>query len=246
MKTKTYKADVELKPSKREVIAIISTDSVDADQEVLLPEGLTKKNYAGHPVCWAHDQKTPAIGSVRWVKVDDSPLVPGRKVVKACYFLHGKTELSEQVWQLLNTMADDGLPIIRSHSVGATYNQADRPTSDQLKTRPDWASANLVVSSWDMHEFSVCNVPANDDCIAIAVNKGIKILGEPKPKPAQPDNDKARWVWTPDYEKPTVVETIPMPTYARHIDPHEEITKALEARLQSQSIIDRIRGKVSH
>ena len=55
--TKTFKAHVEVNKAKREVTAIISTDSVDSDADVVLPAGLVKKQFAGMKVLWRSPTK---------------------------------------------------------------------------------------------------------------------------------------------------------------------------------------------
>ena len=218
-RVKTYKSEVsEVSTSKREIVAIISTDSVDSDDEVLLPSGLIKKQFAGMPILWAHQHEEPAIGVVRWVKPEE------RRII-AKYYVHCKTQTSREVWELLS----NNPPLLNSHSVGCTYLETTYPTAEQIKSRPDWEHARLLVTKWDMHEFSVCNVPANEDCVLLAVEKGIKLLGEPKPD---------CWKWEQHEPKKIV---IPKAKYCKS-------WKSIEAEMcdvdrLTAEIIARLKGK---
>jgi hypothetical protein len=123
----------------------------------------------------------------------------------------------------------------------------DYPTAEQIKSRPDWDRAKRLITKWDMHEFSVCNVPANSDCVALAVSKGIKLLGEPKP---------SCWSWA---DAPTLVMPKPVPIveekqgpkielppkfFARRIKSLEaELIKKLEKRITQDEILERLRGR---
>ena len=72
MITKQFAADdVEVKEGSREVIAIISTDGVDRDREVVLPDGLLRKQFNKNPlVLWSHNYDSPenVIGKCNWLK----------------------------------------------------------------------------------------------------------------------------------------------------------------------------------
>ena len=92
---KEYEAEVQAL-AKGEVIAVISTDSVDWAGDVMLPQGLVKRQYQGNPiVLYGHDgaQKLP-IGTCSWVKAE-----PRRLVAK--YRITDKTQLGRDIYSLM-------------------------------------------------------------------------------------------------------------------------------------------------
>lgn len=158
--TKQYDADVEINDGKREVLAIISTDSVDRDNEVVIPKGLKRKNYAGNPVVMVnHDYRSLPIGKALWVKPD------GNRVLSK-YFVSDKTQLGRDVFGLIQ----DG--VLRAHSVGFQSLKQSSPTSAEIKGRPELATVKTIHREWEMFEFSVVGIPANPDALTLAVSKG--------------------------------------------------------------------------
>ena len=107
---------------------------------------------------------------------------PEANRVIAKYKLHCKSQLSSEVFELLQVDEELGAPILDSHSVGFDILETSYPTPDLMVNRPDWKSAARIITRWDMFEFSVCNIPANADCVTLAVEKGIHLLGEPQPE----------------------------------------------------------------
>lgn len=159
--TKTYDASLEVNEGKREVLAIISSDSIDRDGEVVSPKGLKKKNFAGNPVVMVnHDYQSLPIGKALWVKQD------GNRIL-AKYYVTDKTELGRDVFGLLQ----DG--VLNAHSIGFISNHSSKPTTQEKNLRPELANAKLIHRDWELMEFSVVGIPANPDATALAVSKGI-------------------------------------------------------------------------
>ncbi len=189
MKTKIFEADdFQVDPDSREVVAVISTDSIDRDGEVVLPSGLQRKNYGGNPiVLYGHDSsdKLP-IGTTRWIKASGNKLI-------AKYYISDKTQLGRDVFGLMQ----DG--VLRAHSIGFLEDDVTAPTPEELAARPDWAGCNRVIRSWQLLEFSVVPIPCNQDCLAIAVAKchpeTRALLGK-----AWETDEKMIWQWDKEVE----------------------------------------------
>jgi HK97 family phage prohead protease len=174
--TKQYVVDdLEIDEASREVVAVISTDCVDRDGEVVLPRGLSKQNYGGNPVVlWGHNYDLPPIGVTRWVKPDGVKADKSRLIAK--YYLSDKTQLARDVFSLLQ----EGC--LRAHSIGFQVTKCSPPTKAEVGIRPDWETCKNVIRSWELLEFSVVSVPANPEALALAVAKGyhpdtLKCLG---------------------------------------------------------------------
>lgn len=174
--TKQYNVDdLTIDEASREVVAVISTDSVDRDGEVVLPRGLSKQNYGGNPVVlWGHNYDLPPIGVTRWIKPDGVKADRSRLIAK--YYLSDKTQLARDVFSLLQ----EGC--LRAHSIGFQVSKCSPPTKSEVDMRPDWSGCKNVIRSWELLEFSVVSVPANPEALALAVAKGyhpdtLKCLG---------------------------------------------------------------------
>jgi HK97 family phage prohead protease len=160
MLTKVLDSALQLESGSRTVVAIISTDAVDRDGEVVLPKGMRKKAFQGNPVVFTnHDYFSLPIGKALWVKAE-----PQRVLAK--YQVSDKTPEAQEVWDLLR----DG--ILQAHSIGFVSHHASPPTPQEIQARPDWATARLVHRDWELLEFSVVGVPANPEALALAVSKG--------------------------------------------------------------------------
>lgn len=156
---KSFTAEFEdINPGSREVVAVISTDAVDRDGEVLIPKGLKKKNYAGIVVDLNHNHDNP-VGVCRWVKSEPSRII-------AKYRVSDKTELSRDVFNLIQ----DG--ILKFHSVEGRASAASKPTGDDIKINKSWAGAKRIVREWELFGFAVCAQPVNPEAIAMLVSKG--------------------------------------------------------------------------
>ena len=157
---KSYESELQVDEGKREVIAIISTNSVDRDGEVVSPKGMRKKNFAGNPVVMLnHDYQKLPIGKALWVKSD------GDKVISK-YRVSDATQEARDVFGLLQ----DGT--LNAHSIGFATNYKSKPTTKEINERPELADAKIIHRDWELFEFSVVGIPCNPDALALAVSKG--------------------------------------------------------------------------
>ena len=158
---KSYDADLELNEGQREVLAIISTDSIDRDGEVVSPKGLKKKNFSGNPVVMVnHDYNELPVGKALWVKADSS----GKKVLAK--YRVAATPRGDEILSLLQQ------GILNAHSIGFVSNHASKPTTAEKNANPNLEKAKLIHRDWEMMEFSVVGIPCNPDAVALAVSKG--------------------------------------------------------------------------
>lgn len=158
---KDFTTELQVNTGKREVLAIVSTNAIDRDGEIVKPDGLKRRNYAGNPVVLVnHDYASLPIGKCLWIKPD------GDKVI-AKYVVSDKTQLARDVWGLLQ----DG--VLGAHSIGFRSLRATAPTTAEKKVNPDWENAKLVHREWELLEFSIVGVPANPEALTLAVSKGL-------------------------------------------------------------------------
>lgn len=167
---KEYVAQKETTDDDNTAIAVISTDTVDREHEVLLPKGVVLDNFLKNPVVmWVHDYRSFPVGSAKkyWVK-------QGRKHIKAKWEWAPTEEAQEvrQLWEgnFLNAVSVGFLP---------AENGSHPPTPDEVKKHPEWAEARRIYDNWELLEFSIVPVPANPDALAAAIkSKGLTISKE--------------------------------------------------------------------
>jgi hypothetical protein len=158
----------DINEEERSVVAVISTDAIDRDNEVLVPKGMDAENFRSNPVIpWSHNTFQPPIGKALWLK-------QGRKRITA-KIKFATTELAEEVWQLFRG------GFLKAFSVGFIPKEGHRPTPDDIKANPALAEARFIFTKWELTEFSPVTVPANAEALALAVkNKSITMSDEMK------------------------------------------------------------------
>ena len=165
---KQFVAKTETDTDERTVTAVISTASVDRENEVLLPKGMDYEAYMKNPVVlWAHDYRGEPIGRSLWMK-------KGRKEIKA-KVKFAETEQAEQVYQLFKG------GFLKAFSVGFIPHKMHEPTEEEIKKHSEWAEARRIYDEWELLEFSAVPVPANPEALATAVKtKELKLSEELK------------------------------------------------------------------
>lgn len=140
-------------------ISTITTDSVDSDGEVVLPNGIDLKTYQRNPVVlWSHMMEQPPIGRCLWIKS-----TPNGMKAKTMY---ADTDFASQIWSLVQG------GFLKGKSIGFLPLDVRPATADEIKSRPDWKSSPIISKSL-LLEFSACSVPSNQDALVEAVSKGV-------------------------------------------------------------------------
>ncbi len=160
--TKSFESELlEADEGKREVVACVSSSSLDRDGEVVLASGLVKKHYGGSPFLWRHSKEPENIlGQVLWAKQ------VGDKIVAK----HRFSSVSEKAKELFPLVQEGTL---RTFSVSFRPLEASEPRADE----PQFKEASRIYRKWEMLESSLVPIPANADAVALAVSKGL-VLGD--------------------------------------------------------------------
>ena len=144
---------------ERTVTAVISTDAIDRDSEVLLPKGADIEQFQKNPVVlWSHNSSLPPIGKALWIERK------GKKIIAKVQF--ATTELAEEVWQLFKG------GFLKAFSVGFIPIESRSPTPDDIRKKPEWAEVRRIFSKWLMLEASAVGVPSNPEALATAIKEG--------------------------------------------------------------------------
>ena len=150
---------IEVQAGRREIVACISTSAVDRDGDVVLPEGLVRKNYSGLTVFYNHDTALP-LGAAQWVKKS------GDRVL-AKYRCTDKTQFGRDMFAL----AQDG--VLNSYSVGFLPGDFSNPMPEEIARRPELKQARRIYRKWELLEFSLVGIPANPEATMLAISKKV-------------------------------------------------------------------------
>ena len=150
---------IEVQAGRREIVACISTSAVDRDGDVVLPEGLVRKNYSGLTVFYNHDTALP-LGAAQWVKKS------GDRVL-AKYRCTDKTQFGRDMFAL----AQDG--VLNNYSVGFLPGEFSNPTPEEIARRPELKKARRIYRKWELLEFSLVGIPANPEATMLAISKKV-------------------------------------------------------------------------
>lgn len=187
IKRKGVVASTELVKGERSDISWITTDSVDRDNEVVVPEGIDLEHYKKNPiVLWGHDDTKP-IGKAIWIKHEGQGLK-----AKTQYATRPNNHTGDWIPDTVFALVQQG--ILKGRSIGFLPLEYAPPTEEHIKARPEWKNARAIIPRSLMYEYSVVSVPANQDALVEAVSKGFRreltTLGIELPQPKRIDTVK--------------------------------------------------------
>ncbi len=153
---KQYIAKVEVDDDEHTVTAVISTDVVDRDNEVMKPNGANLENFMKNPVVlWAHNYTEPSIGKALWVKTTRKHITAKTKFAD--------TPRAEEIYQLYRG------GYLKAFSIGFIPTESHKPEPKEIEKRPELAKARLIIDKWELLEYSPVPVPSNPEALATAV-----------------------------------------------------------------------------
>jgi len=165
--------------AERAVISHITTESVDRDNEVLLPSGMKSERYekSGKPVFWGHDYAEPrtVVGQCQWLKAD-----PKKKGIIAKTAFRN-TEFADEVYQLYTEDLTGQGPILNGFSVGFIPLEWETGKKDGDPRR--------TFTSWELLEYSFVSIPCNADAVTVLEQKGIKLCAQLRKDLGVPEKD---------------------------------------------------------
>lgn len=166
--TKYYESTIQDGPvGDDEIIALITTDRLDRDREVIVPSGINLDEYnKNRVVMYGHAKGTPQegaagkpVGKALWIR----PSSDGRGLCARIKFDMKRAFAAETCGQIkdgfLNAFSITFLPI-----------EFGPPTEAEIKKRPDWKGAKTIYRRSVLLEPSVVVFPANVDATVIAKN----------------------------------------------------------------------------
>lgn len=167
--TKAFSADISINEGERAVTAKISTAAVDRDGEVLIPMGCYSKNYEKNPVVLLnHSYWDLPVGKCVAIKRDDTSIT-----AKTIFAERPDTFPTDDEWipdTLLSLFKQN---ILKAFSVGFDVLSGGMRAATDQDVEKYGASCRRVYSKWELLEYSVVPIPANQEALALAVAKGL-------------------------------------------------------------------------
>ena len=164
--------NIEIDQPKRSVLAYITTDRVDEEGEVVVPEGIDFSRFKKTgTVFYNHDYAAPC-GVCTSIKHTDRGIMAVTQFPERPEGYEGKW-LPDEVFAMF---ASDP-PIVKAFSIGFAYTQVRQPTKKDFD-RYGRDDIKRIVSKSRMLEYSVAPLPMNEDAIAVQVTKQLNNTGD--------------------------------------------------------------------
>ena len=163
--------NLEVDQPKRSVMAYITTDRVDEEGEVVVPEGIDFSRFKKTgTVFYNHDYAAPC-GVCTSIQHTDRGIVAVTQFPERPVGYEGKW-LADEVFAMF---ASDP-PIVKSFSIGFAYTQVRQPNKKDME-RYGRDDIKRIVSKSRMLEYSVAPLPMNEDALAVRVSKQLNDIG---------------------------------------------------------------------
>jgi len=166
-------------------VATITTDTIDRDGEVVIPAGMNSKEYERNPVLlYAHDPKMP-IGKMETLRRGDGK-------IEADFRLAPRPQEHQGEWLPDTVGALMKFGALRGVSIGFHAQANGMRSASKADIERYGDGVKRVFSKWNLLEVSVVSVPANQEALVTAIQKGVataeavKALGIKADPPAKP------------------------------------------------------------
>jgi len=154
--------------------SFITTDSLDRDGEVVLPSGGNFTEFRKNPVVtFAHRYDELPVGRALWLKRDEQKGRVG--ILAKTQYAAKPDDWGDAPWQPSAVWAMVQQGILKGKSIGFLPLEVRPPTPKDVKARPDWEKAKLVISKWLLLEYAVAPVPSNPDALVQSIGKGLVV-----------------------------------------------------------------------
>lgn len=157
----------EFLPGEKADVAWVTTDDIDREGEVVLPDGLDLTSYQTNPVVlWNHDGAAP-IGKAQWIKRAGNGIK-----AKTVYASRPDTHVGEWLPDTIFSLVQQG--VLKGRSIGFLPLEMVSPSQEHIKANPTWEKANAIITKSMLFEYSVVSIPCNGAALLEAVSKGMK------------------------------------------------------------------------
>ena len=144
----------------------ITTNAIDRDGEVVIPAGMNSREYERNPVLlYAHDTAKP-IGKMLGMRRNDD-------TIAADFALAPRPETHEGEWLPDTVAALMRFGALRGVSIGFAPQPGGMRVASKADTERYGTGVKRVFSKWTLFEVSVVAIPANQEALISAVEKGV-------------------------------------------------------------------------
>jgi phage head maturation protease len=156
-----------LPDGSKQDISTITTDAVDRDREVVLPDGIDLEEYRGNPVVlFAHDYSSLPIGKC----IGITPKKGGLNA-RTQYASRPADHQGPWLPDTVHSLIQQGM--LSGKSIGFIPMNMRGPTADEIKLRPELRDVRCVIDRAVLLEYSVCAVPCNAEALMTSVSKSL-------------------------------------------------------------------------
>jgi len=173
---KEFIGNTQVDMKARTVVSVIATDSLDRDNEVVLPSGINIKDFMKNPIVLFQHEQTVPIG-----KCVEMAVEAGNITTKTFFAERPETHEGEWFPDTILSLFDQG--ILRGFSIGF---QADpKHIRCSKKDKATWPGVNKVYARTLLTEYSVVSVPSNGEALAKSFKSFIKETPVEEAPPAE-------------------------------------------------------------
>lgn len=165
MQTKALSAQIA--PSASGFTAVITSETIDRDGEVLIPSGMNSKEFDRNPTLfWNHDYAEPVGKAVGQLKRKEREIVADFVFAKRPDGYAG--EFFPEVAAALV-----GQGIVSGVSVGYVPEEGGVRMATDIDRKKYGGSVSRIFSRWKLLEVSLAPLQANPEALITAVKKGL-------------------------------------------------------------------------
>lgn len=229
MNTKQLTAEIEASTAEG-VVAKISTNSIDRDGEVLIPQGMNSNEYEKNPILfWNHDYSQP-VGNVTELKREDDAIYGTLSFAKRTDGVQG-----EFFPEVVESLVKQG--VVKGVSVGFVPESGGVRNASSKDRDLFGTGVKRVYNRWKLLEVSVAPLPANQDALVEAVGKGI----------VTPEQIKSIFGVTLEKQEEVPRHRIILhPSLRSRVHIHRSSRKgySVDPRKEAREVIARLRGNI--
>lgn len=145
----------------RTEISVITTTALDADFEVVIPDGIDTSRYIANPVIlYCHDYHALPVGTCQWIK----PIANG---LKAKSFYPARPKGFQDEWFVDTCFALIQADVLKGKSIGFIETSSHKPTDEEIAERPELEGCGKIIDTCLLLEYSVVAVPSCPDAVTL-------------------------------------------------------------------------------
>ncbi len=223
-------SDIQLDEGARSDVSTITTDDVDREREVVLPDGIDFSQY-NKVVTFAHRYDELPVGRCMWIKPKGNGLM-------------AKTEYAKRPADWNDGWLPDAILSLMQQgtctgkSIGFIPMSYREPTIEEIKKRPEFGQNYVgIIDKCMLLEYAVCPVPCNASAEMIAVSKSlpadVREIIEAAQKELAPQGEPAKEPEpvTPFVTQKTIIDALTRFSESRREELKQLILEQLEDRI---------------